>query len=433
MRGTLFGFSFLFATAFVVAPLGKEQQAALLDVSSRYASLMTDISKCGSAKEGDIKRNQLRQVYTSSYDFVNNKHVNDLFRGESNLSLDEYITCLEENYNYGVRVDYKLLEISDCMETVGGKSRGYVKFNKKMSYGGEEKSYEEIVAIEVNGGEYKVVEVFFPADYNKNGACNMNSPPSMADNLFNNYEQNGDAAFSKGDYIKAKEMYERALSYRQDSRVNSRISECNKLIDLAALKAKAESYMRSQDYSYAKDMWQKVLNRFPNESSLAKSKIDECDRLQKEKQYKQYIREADALFNSYFFQQASGAYQQALYIKPGDNYAQQRMYECKMKDASYIRSRINEAIRLAENNNKLKEAFEILYLVEPSGQLGAQNYYFMAMMMDGREQRVDKYMDFTVNQCDHLAVVYCKQAMRMGSSKAENMWDNIFTNQTRNK
>lgn len=419
--------------AFAVAPLDKEQKASLLDVSSRYVSLMSEISKCGSSREGDIKRNQLRQIYTSSYDFVNNKHVCDLFRGESNLSLDEYITCLEENYNYGIRVDYKLLEISDCMETVGGRSRGYVKFNKKLSYGGDEKNYEEIVAIEANNGEYKVVEVFFPADYNKNGACNMNAPPSMSDNLFNYYYDQGDAAYSRGDYIKAKEMYERALSYRQDSKVNSRISECNKLIDLTTLKAKAESYIRSEDYGYAKELWQKILNRYTTESNLAKSKMDECDRLQREKQYKQYIREADALFNSYFFQQASGAYQQALNIKPGDSYAQQKMYECKMKDASYIKGRINEAIRIAENNNKLKEAFEILYSVEPSGQLSGQNYYFMAMMMDGREQRVDRYMDFTPNQCDHLAVVYCKQAMRMGNAKAENMWDNIFTNRTRNK
>jgi hypothetical protein len=99
---------------------------------------------------------------------------------------------------------------------------------------------------------------------------------------------------------------------------------------------RANAAMAQKQYGLAREQYQQALS-FKPDDAFTKTRIDEADRLEKEQvknqaaadqknmQYKDAVASAERLFQTRDFQGALAGYRQALSIKPGDTYAQQRI------------------------------------------------------------------------------------------------------------
>ncbi len=158
--------------------------------------------------------------------------------------------------------------------------------------------------------------------------------------------EQGDALVAAGSFQQGIQAYNQALVHKpNDSQALAKISQAeqqqalqqNKLANEQAKKQQYDQYLlqgnnliAAGQYAQAKASYQNALSLYP-EQSVPRTKMAEADRLiaeqQKEDQYKQTIATADGMLAAKSYTQAKAAYQQALSVKAGDEYASQKINE----------------------------------------------------------------------------------------------------------
>lgn len=207
------------------------------------------------------------------------------------------------------------------------------------------------------------------------------------ENAYNASIEKGDALVAAGSYQLGIEAYKQALVHKpNDSQALTKINQAEqqlaaqqqRLANEQAKKQQYEQYLLQGNnllvagqYTQAKTAYQNALALYP-EQSVPRNKIAEIDRIvagqQKEESYKQMITEADGLLAARNYTQAKAVYQQALTIKDGDVYANQKISEIngillkQQQIAAQNRAReaqYNILIQQADNllaSSKLQEA-----------------------------------------------------------------------------
>jgi tetratricopeptide (TPR) repeat protein len=209
----------------------------------------------------------------------------------------------------------------------------------------------------------------------------------VLENAYSAAIEKGDALVAAGSYQQGIEAYKQALIHKpNDSQAMDKISQAEQQLSLQQQKLAQEEAKKQQydqyllegnrllaagDYAQAKAAYQNALTLFP-EQSVPRTRIAEADRLiaeqQKEQQFKQAIIKADGLLAAKNYAEAKTAYQQALLLKTGDSYANQKITEIDgilLKQQQLIaanearRSQYNTLIKQGDNlysNSQFTEA-----------------------------------------------------------------------------
>jgi tetratricopeptide (TPR) repeat protein len=163
---------------------------------------------------------------------------------------------------------------------------------------------------------------------------------------FANLVKDADASFNANDLQTAKDQYKKALALKSnDSYCNQQISKIDNLLaaqdkQKADEKAKRDKYIdliaqadksfNVANYTLALTGYQQALTLYPNET-YPQQRISDIDQKQKQlerdNKYKATIDKADGLFNSANWDEAKSTYNQALAIKPADEYATKKIVE----------------------------------------------------------------------------------------------------------
>ncbi|MEW6467620.1 MAG: hypothetical protein AB1458_01780 [Bacteroidota bacterium] len=171
--------------------------------------------------------------------------------------------------------------------------------------------------------------------------------------------QTADKLFQAKDYVNAKKYYSEALTYKPEQQYpKDQIALCDKLQaekDLLAqneqkykdLVAQADKLFKEQSYQQARNAYTEANNLKPGEQ-YPKDQIAKIDKLmadQKEieEKYKKLIADGDKSFNGKLYTFAKGSYEEALKLKPNEQYPKDQL------------KKIDDAMKAAEEQ-KYKDA-----------------------------------------------------------------------------
>jgi tetratricopeptide (TPR) repeat protein len=187
-------------------------------------------------------------------------------------------------------------------------------------------------------------------------------------NQYDQFVRKGDKAFNQDKLSDAETAYRSAVELLPDEKYPS--EQLNRITEIRKKQQEESAYkeainqadmaFKSADYVKAREIYNQALTHKANDSYVTEQlkKIDqiEAQKLQKqqlaEKQYKEYITTADAHFTGGRFTEAKAAYQSALNIKPSDDYATKRIAETDKALADQEKKLAEEKLR------KEKEALE---------------------------------------------------------------------------
>ncbi|MCB9224916.1 MAG: hypothetical protein H6582_12100 [Crocinitomicaceae bacterium] len=237
-------------------------------------------------------------------------------------------------------------------------------FQEKMAQAKDQllaKNYEEALKLYKEASGIKPTEQL-PKDKIKE-IEDILAKQKQQDEQFKKFVADGDNAMGTKDFDKAITNYESALGIKEDAAVKTKLEDAKKkkaekeAADQAekdkqakydGLIAEADKLFDSKKYEEAKAKYKAALDLKPNEShpSARISEIDEiltkmqadADAAKKlEEDYKKFIADGDAAFNSKNWQEAIKKYEEALKLKPTENYPTDRIKEAKAnmdKDAA---------------------------------------------------------------------------------------------------
>jgi tetratricopeptide (TPR) repeat protein len=187
-------------------------------------------------------------------------------------------------------------------------------------------------------------------------------------NQYDQFIRKGDKAFNQDKLSDAETAYRSAVELLPDEKYPS--EQLNRITEIRKKQQEESAYkeainqadmaFKSADYVKAREIYNQALTHKANDLYVTEQlkKIDqiEAQKLQKqqlaEKQYKVFITTADAHFTGGRFTEAKVAYQSALNIKPSDDYATKRIAETDKALAVQEKKMTEEKLR------KEKEALE---------------------------------------------------------------------------
>lgn len=164
---------------------------------------------------------------------------------------------------------------------------------------------------------------------------------------YKNLIAQADAKFAAKDWTGAKSVYQQASSLKPTEQYpKDRINLCDKNMADAAmaaandqkykdLVAQADQKFGASDWSGAKTLYQQAVSLKQSEQ-YPKDQIVKCDKAiadaasaaAKEKQFQDLITQANLKFGAKDYAAAKSIYQQALTLKPGDEFATERIAQC---------------------------------------------------------------------------------------------------------
>ena len=164
---------------------------------------------------------------------------------------------------------------------------------------------------------------------------------------YNEAVQKGDAMFSMEEYEQSKQAYNEALSIKpQEAYPQTRINKINDILakqeaDKKAYEqaiARGDKLFDSENYKQAKSAYQKAIEvrsdaSYPNDqidkinNILARQMAEKRKQEAKTKKYQDAINTADQLFRLEEYADARTAYNQALEVKPGEEYPENKISE----------------------------------------------------------------------------------------------------------
>ncbi len=226
------------------------------------------------------------------------------------------------------------------------------EYNQLLEKAGEEYSSEKFLAA-LDG--YKAASKIFPDEtFPKDRIAEINDLLGLimaAEELdkamlerFNTLVKEGDAYLNQTKYSDAKMSYDRALSIKPfDQYVNEQLKRIDELLQRQLLDdkymdliAKGDKAIKELLFNEALGQFQQALDIKPNEQ-YPKTKITEINGLiaaqakdqEKQKSYDDAIREGERQFSKQFYDRALTAFEKALDYRPGDIKATRRITETR--------------------------------------------------------------------------------------------------------
>ncbi len=178
------------------------------------------------------------------------------------------------------------------------------------------------------------------------------------DQLANFFQQQGDRQLQAGNLQAALDKYRQALEYRpEDASLQQAISDLEQEIQNQQREQRfQEHYNRGQrllregDYQEALAAFDEAAEVQPNDPRLEESRARADSLLevqqQQESQYEEYRAQGDSALDAGSFEEAISAYEQALEVRPDDEYAQDRLEEAR---------RELEEVQLAQQEQERQE------------------------------------------------------------------------------
>jgi tetratricopeptide (TPR) repeat protein len=199
--------------------------------------------------------------------------------------------------------------------------------------------------------------------------------------LYKSYLKKADILLANNKLEEALEGYEAAKIVFDNADIIQKIIEVKRLIKnreqqkakIAQLVSDAKSLALNKEFQKAKAKIDEILSIDKSNAEANKLSIEIDQTLkQQEKQFNEFVKSADKYFNSANFEEAKTAYEEALKLKPNDEYCNKQIIaipERKKqiedeKRQKELESAFNELIleaTTAEKKGKLKEALEYLY------------------------------------------------------------------------
>ncbi|MFW5823061.1 MAG: hypothetical protein ACOCU7_06690, partial [Tangfeifania sp.] len=171
-----------------------------------------------------------------------------------------------------------------------------------------------------------------------------------------------DVAFDEENYRNSKNLYQQALEIKsEDEHATERIAQIDEIFaqqeldeQYAGLIAEADNYFDAEELEQARTRYQEALSVKPGEK-YPEDRINEIDgifegRAQLDKQYRDAVAAADRLFQAEELAEARGAYENAAGIKPAETYPTEMIQR--------IDSLIAEQERLLAEQKAAEEAAE---------------------------------------------------------------------------
>lgn len=405
-----------------------------------YFSLIQSYSYIVAGKTPVHYKTEIFQLFDetaiSGYDYASDLFNND---DQNGLSLNLYLTHIEKRYENKIAVQFDNAHYFNCTAHIEGKKFAFISVEKTLEYIGDKhietsrkKTVKLLIGVDVTSNIYKINMVTFLESYiSPDPSCRIDIKQDRRDVFFAENISVADAMLKKGSYVTALNFYEKALKLRPgDKSTIRKIEQCNAYVTYDNFKAEVETAITQKRYSLARAALKKIENKFPDKQDYVDRKYKECLSGEKKQEYLQYRKAGDEYYKKGFNESAKKMYEFALKYYPADNYCLGMLKKCRYASPEKIRKEISKAVYLAEEKRELVEAFKILSYYEGSGYLNGQNYYFMAMMMAGRDKKVHKYMGYTKKQCDDLAMEYCVKAIKKGDKNAKEMWQYMFTSRS---
>lgn len=395
--------------------LTKDQKEQIeLSVNS-FTSALSLFANC---KGEDVVDKGL-EILTHLDERLQDSCANDLFGSQiddnsENTYWGNYLRYIEKIFHNEITMDFNNVKIINCIESGNSESFAIVSFDKYLKFKDESKTVSGLIFI--NLSNYKIRNIVFPYSYK--GNCNFSGKNDITLNVI---RAKAEKLFAEGNFVSAKNQFE--ILHRENmsnQEISERIKECEKFISINSYMQRADSLYSVEAFEVAIYYYKKILTEFTDvDVKLINSKIDLCTAGLNNYYYKQHIRSADIFFQRGIFNKASEFYNLALIYKPNDIYATTQLQKSKRGDPEIARNEIRKAISLAEISNKnWGVAFKIMLQYEPSGLLNAENYYFMVMMLDGRDKRVKSEMNFKFKDFQNYLNIYALKLRT--ASKREN-------------
>ena len=351
----------------------------------------------------------------------------DLF-GDEALEFSDFQSYLQEiknKYHNEVTVtfDDDQLYIYDCIDRIDNKKIAYATVRKTLRFQSLKRTITLLIALNVTNEEYSIFSVSIPEESNGiYSKCNITHDHYIRDDFSELYLNFGTHFYREKEYITAKEWFEKVLSFQPGNKVASiKIDSCNIHITCDEYLEYARSKMKLEQFSAAKKHCKNMADLCPLLKGNAEDNIKKCDSAINFTKFDFYLNDGNYLYQKGFYTAAVKSFKKALTYLSDDNYCGKMIEKCIEANDTALNT-INRAIYDAEQGKKA-QAFKTLSYYEESGLLTGENYYFMAMMMNSKDDKVAKQMNYTNAQCRHLAREYCLKAIMKGNVKAKQLWE----------
>lgn len=373
------------------------------------------------------------------------RHAYDLFNNEETygVNAESYLRIIKNIYDNKILVDFENLHIFSCIANINGKQFALATIDKKLEYIGNKDEFKNktrtvkiLIGINITKSEYKINLVIFPEEYLAiDKSCIIDEKQDNQKILFTENITIADLAYIQKDFVTAKQFYEKALLYKNDdSNILMQLNKCNSFINLVSFQTNADKYLTEGDFSKAKEMFEQIMNQYPEKRDYALNNINNCDEQIRWQNYNEYKKAGDDNFRKLFYQAATENYRSALKYNPNDSYSLMMIKKCDNADKTTAINGIYKARELVSRKNKkyFPEIIKILTYYEPSGLLTGQDYYNLAAILDVAYSNVNMAMNYTKRQSYHLAKEYCLKSMAKGYKSADELWFDRFNKKARN-
>ncbi|MCH8961939.1 MAG: TonB family protein [Bacteroidetes bacterium] len=193
-------------------------------------------------------------------------------------------------------------------------------------------------------------------------------PGALRQQLYTSYRQQGDALFALKEYAAAREKFSKALeAFPRDDYATAGIAEIDALLEafdreqqleqqFEQLLEQGASLNEQGRYTEARIVFRQAQGLKPGDVQAytglthAESMLAAAER---DKEYRRFRDEGDALMRQNKREEAVGSYQQALFFKPGDAYARQRVRE--IQEPEKVKQEQEEAVQQPEEPEQPSE------------------------------------------------------------------------------
>lgn len=178
------------------------------------------------------------------------------------------------------------------------------------------------------------------------------------DQLANFFQEQGDRQLQAGNLQAALDKYRQALEYRpEDASLQRAITDLEQEIQAQARERqfqehynRGQRFLREEDYQEALAAFDEAAQVQPNDPRLeeARARADSLleEQQRREAEYKAYRSQGDSALEEGSFEEAIATYEQALEVRPDDEYVQDRLEEAR---------RELEEVRLAQQEQQRQE------------------------------------------------------------------------------
>ncbi|GEM_PF-5894440 len=226
---------------------------------------------------------------------------------------------------------------------------------------------------------------------------------------FNELIEEGDIRFNKNQYLTARIYYKRALSIDPNNAFVQ--GQCLLLDELIKKQLTNEQYMNliafadnsynEMLYSVAAEKYRYAQNVKPGEN-YAKNRIDrikdilvsENKKAGKSESYKQTLKEAETMYHRQFYEKSIASYNHALIIKPGDSYSQKKIAEINIEMEKLADKLMYEKLIISANRLYKKDEYKQAIKEYFSANEIVPNDHYALIRINALEQKIRREEEF---------------------------------------